>query len=186
MVASQRDMRFLGEAEDLEGALAAMKPVHPDVVLVDATLAGRDNAALLRCLAAFSPKARILAFGPRDGDEEISQLLDAGASGYVMQTAAVSEMTLAIREAHAGRRYLSIRVQAQLEERRRWPTLTGRQRDVLALLTEGRTNAGIAAVLNISPGTVKLHIKSILTKLGVEDRTRAVVVALRRGFARIS
>jgi two-component system NarL family response regulator len=186
LLASQPDMRFLGEAEDLESALVALERWHPDVVLVDATLAGANAAAILRALRLRAPGTRILALGLHDGDEGIFQVLAAGASGYLLKTATSDEVMAAIRKTHAGGRYLSVGVQAQLDERRRWPILTGRQRDVLALLAEGRTNAAIAAVLDIAPGTVKLHVKSILAKLGVEDRAEAAVVALRRGFARIT
>ncbi len=186
MVDSQRDMKFLAEAEDLAGALAAVARTRPDVVLVDATLAGANGAAMLRSVLRSVPGARVLALGLRDGDEGIFQMLEAGAAGYVLKTARPREVLLAIREANAGRRYLSAGAEAQLERRGRSPVLTGRQRDVLALLAEGRTNATIAAVLEIAPGTVKLHVKSILAKLGVEDRAEAAVVALRRGFARLS
>lgn len=186
MVASQQDMRFLGEADDLKSALVVVGRRRPDVVLVDATLAGADDGAVLRAILRYAPGTRILALGVRYGDEEIFQVLAAGASGYLLKTAAPGEVMVAIRETHAGGRYLSAGAQARLNERRRWPVLTGRQRDVLALLAEGRTNAAIAAVLDIAPGTVKLHVKSILAKLGVEDRAEAAIVALRRGFARIA
>jgi two-component system, NarL family, response regulator len=186
MLACQRDMRFLGEAEDLESALVAVERLRPDVILVDATLAGCDDAAVLRAVLRAVPGTPILALGLRDGDEEIFQVLAAGAAGYLLKTAAVPELIVAIRETYAGGRYLSRKVQAQLDERRRWPVLTARQREVVALLAEGRTNAAIAAVLDISSGTVKLHVKSILAKLGAEDRAEAAIVALRRGFARIS
>jgi DNA-binding NarL/FixJ family response regulator len=185
MLGGDPDLRFLGEAGELETGLAAMERLRPDVVLVDALLAGDNDAAGVRAVLVRTPATRLLAFGLGAGDEEISRLLAAGAAGYLQKTAALREVSLAIRETHAGRRYLSAGVQAQLDHRRRWPPLTGRQRDVLALLAEGRTNAAIAAVFDISPGTVKLHVRAILAKLGVEDRTEAAIVALRRGFVRI-
>jgi DNA-binding NarL/FixJ family response regulator len=186
MLGGDPDLRYLGEAGELETGLAAIERLRPEVVLVDALLAGANAAAGVQAVLVRAPATRLLAFGLGEGDEEIAQLLAAGTAGYLKKTATLPEMSLAIRETHAGRRYLSAGVQALLDDRRRWPPLTGRQRDVLALLAEGRTNAAIAAVFDISPGTVKLHVRAILAKLGVEDRTEAAIVALRRGFVRIN
>ena len=140
---------------------------------------------IFRRLLERAPLGRIVVLGQDGGDEEIHGILAAGACGYLFKNAPAAELVTAIREARAGRTCLSPQARRRLEERRRWPELTPRERQVLALVAEGRSNATIAAVLNIAHGTVKLHVRSVLAKLGVEDRAQAALVALRRGFARI-
>ena len=139
----------------------------------------------MRFLLERAPGLRVVALGQHDGDEEIYRVLEAGACGYLFKNAPVGEILAAIRNARPDRLYVSAHARQRLAERRRWPDLTNREREVLALLAEGRSNATIAAVLGITHGTVKLHVRAILAKLGVEDRSQAALVALRRGFARM-
>ncbi|MEA2697178.1 MAG: hypothetical protein QOI66_1449 [Myxococcales bacterium] len=182
---AERDMMVLGAAADLTGALAMLERWSPDAVLLDADLTGDDCPTTVRRLLERAPQTRIVVLAQQGGDEEIHRILEAGACGYLFKNAPAEEIVTAIREARAGRTCVSPRARQTLEERRRWPELTPRERQVLALVAEGRCNATIAAVLNITHGTVKLHVRSILAKLGVEDRSQAALVALRRGFARL-
>jgi two-component system NarL family response regulator len=183
---AERDLVVVGDAGDVPRALAMIEQWSPDAVLIDPQLGGADGPEAIRALLRRSPRARVVAVSQRDGDEEIHKILAAGACGYVLKSAPPAEIVAALRDARAGRTCLSAGAQHRLDERRRLPALTPRERQVLALMAEAHCNATIAAVLEIAPGTVKLHVKAILAKLGVEDRAQALVVALRRGFARIA
>jgi two-component system NarL family response regulator len=182
---AERDMTVLGAAADLADALVMIDRLAPDTILLDPELTSADGPTAVRFLLERAPGLRIVALGQHDGDEEIYRILEAGACGYLFKSSPVREIVTALRDARAGRSCVSPQARQRLEERQRWPDLTSRERQVLALLAEGRCNATIAAVLDITHGTVKLHVRSILAKLGVEDRSQAALVALRRGFARM-
>jgi two-component system NarL family response regulator len=182
---AERDMMVLGAAADLASAAALIDRWSPDTILIDPELTSVDGPTAVRFLLERAPGLRIVALGQHDGDEEIYRILEAGACGYLFKNAPVREIVGALRDARAGRSCVSPHARERLAERRRWPDLTPREREVLTLLAEGRCNATIAAVLEITHGTVKLHVRSILAKLGVEDRSQAALVALRRGFARM-
>jgi two-component system NarL family response regulator len=157
----------------------------PDTILIDPALTGVDGPTAVRLLLERAPGIRIVALGQHDGDEEIYRILEAGACGYLFKNAPVREIVVALREARAGRSCVSPLARERLAQRGQWPDLTPREREVLTLIAEGRCNATIAAVLDITHGTVKLHVRSILAKLGAEDRSQAALVALQRGFARM-
>jgi two-component system NarL family response regulator len=182
---AERDIMVLGGAADLATALVMIDRWSPDTILIDPELTGVDGPTAVRFLLERAPALRIVALGQHDGDEEIYRILEAGACGFLFKSEPVCEIVLALRSASAGLSCVSPQARARLAERRRWPDLTPREREVLTLLAEGRSNATIAAVLDITHGTVKLHVRSILAKLGVEDRSQAALVALRRGFARM-
>jgi two-component system NarL family response regulator len=182
---AERDIRVVGAAADLTIGLDLIDDWSPDTVLIDPDLAGIHGPAAVRSLLQRAPSLRVVALGQHDGDEEIHGILEAGACGYLFKHAPAEEIVAAIRDASAGRSCVSPHARERLEQRRRWPALTPREREVLALIAEGQCNAVIATVLDIKRGTVKLHVRSILAKLGVEDRAQAALVALRRGFARM-
>lgn len=169
----------------MSGILAGASRSGPDVILVEAGMASEQAGAAIRILRRSLPHARVIAFGLGNREEEVFQVLEAGASGYVVRSAIRKDLAAAIRTACAGLRYLPAEVERCLKQRQRRPRLTSRERTVLALLVQAQTNAAIAAVLGISVGTVKLHVRSILAKLGVEDRAQAALVAVERGFARV-
>lgn len=182
---AERDMMVLGAAGDLADAIAMIERWSPDVVLIDPELTSADGPTAVRFLLERAPRLRIVALGQHDGDEEIYRILEAGACGYLFKNSPVRDIVAAIRDARAGRSCVSPQARQRLEERRRWPEVTAREREVLGLVAEGCSNATIASVLEITHGTVKLHVRSILAKLGVEDRSQAALVALRRGFVRM-
>ncbi|HEX2659445.1 MAG TPA: response regulator transcription factor [Polyangia bacterium] len=182
LIASQRDMRVLDEASDTSTALATLAVARPDLVIVEARLAGANQGAAIRTIRRSLPGTKILAFGFGTLEEEIFQVLDAGAAGYLIRKSAPSDLVGAIRRVQSGGRYIPEEIQQRLEQRRRRPQLTPRERNVLELLAQARSNATIGVVLGISVGTVKLHVKAILAKLGVEDRAEAALVARQRGF----
>jgi DNA-binding NarL/FixJ family response regulator len=175
-------MRVLDEASDTSTALATLAVARPDLVIVEARRAGANQGAAIRTIRRSLPGTKILAFGFGTLEEEIFQVLDAGAAGYLIRSSAPSDLVGAIRRVQSGGRYIPEEIQQRLEQRRRRPQLTPRERDVLELLAQARSNATISVVLGISVGTVKLHVKAILAKLGVEDRAEAALVARQRGF----
>jgi DNA-binding NarL/FixJ family response regulator len=184
IISQQVDMRVLDETQDMASALSRLASVQPDFVIVDARLAGENEGAAIRVMLRSVPTTKIIAFGHGTLEEEIFQVLEAGAVGYLLRNAVGATLVSAIRRIQAGGRYVPDEVLLRLQQRQRRPQLTRRERSVLELLCQARSNATIAAVLDISIGTVKLHVKSILAKLGVEDRAEAAVVAMERGFFR--
>jgi DNA-binding CsgD family transcriptional regulator len=120
-----------------------------------------------------------------DGDEDIYRGLQAGARGYLLKNVTRQELVEAIGRIHAGQKYIPAEVGARLADRMNNPQLTKRERQVLLLLTEGKSNQEIAAALKVSEGTIKFHVNGIFRKLGVSDRTQAVLVALKRGITNL-
>lgn len=186
ILAAERDLCLIDEAPDLPGAVMRLPMARPDVVFVEAGLAAEHQGAGVRALVRSLSGVQILVFGQGRREEEIFHALDAGASGYVLRSTIKTELVTATRWAQAGRRYLPLEIQRRLADRQRRPQLTPREKAVLELLAHARSNATIAAVLGISIGTVKLHVKAILAKLGVEDRAEAALVAMERGFSRLT
>lgn len=185
VLSAEADMMVVGAAADLPDGLAMIDRWSPDAVLLDPDLTGTEGPTAVRLILERAPATRVVAFARHHGDEDIHRILEAGACGYLFKNAPIAEVVAAVRAARAGRSCVSRHARERLEERSRSPELTAREREVLALLAEGRSNATIAAVLEITHGTVKLHVRSILAKLGVEDRSQAALAALRRGFARM-
>ncbi|HNC47284.1 MAG TPA: response regulator transcription factor, partial [Acidobacteriota bacterium] len=131
------------------------------------------------------PAARILVLTTFDGDEDIYTALRAGAKGYLLKGVPVEELLRAIRSIHAGRKHIPPEVAQKLAERVFSDQLTDRETEVLRLIVGGLANAEIAERLFVTEGTVKFHITRIFSKLGVEDRTQAAILAIKRGIARL-
>jgi two-component system NarL family response regulator len=166
-------------------AIALFCQYQPDVVLMDLkmpTMGGVDAIATIR---QTYPHVRIIILTTYDGDEDIYRGLSAGARGYLLKNVTRQELIEAVQRVHAGQTYIPSEVGARLAERMSSPQLTPREREVLLLLTEGKSNGDIATALVVSEGTVKFHVNGILRKLNVSDRTQAVLVALKRGIANL-
>ena len=186
IIAGDRNLRLLQETARVSSVLAYASQASPDVIFVEAGLASDDAGAAIRTLRRSLPHARVIAFGFGNREEEVFQVFEAGASAYVVRTAIRRDLAPAIRRARSGLRYVPPEAERCLRQRQRRPQLTSREGTVLALLAQARSNAAIAELLGISVGTVKLHVRSVLAKLGVEDRAQAALVALERGFVRIN
>ena len=186
LIVAEDNLRLLQETSQVNSILGTGSHARPDVIFVEAGLASEHAGAVIRTLRRSLPHARVIAFGLGIREEEVFQIFDAGASGYLVRTAIRRDLTRAIRRARSGLRYVPPEVERCLKQRQRRPRLTSRENTVLELLAQARTNAAISELLGISVGTVKLHVRSILAKLGVEDRAQAAVVALERGFARVN
>jgi DNA-binding NarL/FixJ family response regulator len=186
IIAAEDNLNLLQETAQVNSIVASASRARPDVIFVEAGLASDDAGAVIRTLRRSLPHARVIAFGLGNREEEVFHVFEAGASGYVMRTAIRRDLATAVRRARSGLRYVPPEVERCLAQRQRRPQLTSRESTVLELLAQARSNAAIAALLGITIGTVKLHVRSVLAKLGVEDRAQAAVVALERGFARVN
>lgn len=185
MIDDEPDMAVVAQAGDAAGALAAYRRDRPDVALVDLGLPGTDGVELIEALRGEFPDGRFIVLTTLDGDEHIWRAIRAGAQAYILKDMACAEITDAIRLVHAGQRLLPKPVAEKLAEREDGGGLTRREVEVLTLVAQGQSNKLIAAQLGVVEGTVKAHILSIFQKLGVDDRTAAVTVALRRGIIRL-
>ena len=178
----QGDLLVVAEAADGASAIRLYRQHRPDLVVLDLRLPDMDGVEVTAAIRAEFPQARLLVLSSFDGDEDIYRALKAGARAYVLKDSTREELLAAVRTVAAGQRSLSAAVAERLAERVTGSELTARELAVLRQIVSGRSNKQIASALSISEGTVKTHVKSILAKMGVEDRTEAAVLALRRGL----
>ncbi|WP_007516809.1 response regulator [Pseudofrankia saprophytica] len=185
MLASQPGLRIVGTAADGEQAVAQTGELLPDVVLMDLRMPRLDGVAAIERISASHPRVAVLVLTTYDGDADIVRAVAAGAAGYLLKDAPLDTLAEAIRAAARGETVLAPPVAARLASRLRAPepvTLTRRETEVLAAVARGGTNAEIARELFIGEATVKTHLLRIFAKLQVDDRTRAVTIALERGL----
>lgn len=178
-------LTLVADVDDVDAALSVLPQDRPSVLLLESAMAAESRGAAIRKVLTHVAHAQVLVFGPGTLEEELHQVFSAGAAGYILRSRLCAELIPAVRAITAGGRYFPPEVQHRLLERGRRPALTPRERDVLTLLGEARCNATIAAVLGISVGTVKLHVRAILAKLGAEDRVEALVLAVQRGLVQV-
>jgi len=177
----QDDMEVVGQADDGAEAIRVYEQVKPTVTLMDLRLPNGNGTETTETLVK-SSNANILVLTTFAGSEEIYRALQAGAKGYLLKNVSAEALFNAIRTVHQGRRCIPEDVASILASRIYTADLTSREIEVLQLLVKGESNKEIGAVLNISPNTTKFHLKSIMTKLNVRDRTEAATVALQRGI----
>ncbi|HLJ56220.1 MAG TPA: response regulator transcription factor [Chthonomonadaceae bacterium] len=182
MLERQADMEVIAEARDGLEAVRNYRTYRPDVAIVDFVMPRMNGIEALKAIRTESPDAKVLIFSNYDGEEDVYQAIQAGAFGYILKEAPRDEVLEAIRGAHAGHRSISGTAARRLSQRLSKPQLSTRERDVLALIVEGRTNQEIGTALYISEGTVKSHVNSILSKLSASDRTQAAIYAVRSGL----
>ena len=185
IIALEPDMVVCAEASTGDQALALFRQHRPDVTLMDLRLPGSSGSETTQAIRFEYPDARVIVLSTYVSDEEIYTALQAGAMAYLVKSVQREELTDAIRKAASGRRHIPPEVAARLADRMSRSHLSGRERDVLRLLVGGKRNREIATALDIAEGTVKLHVSSILGKLGAADRTEAVTVALQRGIVQL-
>jgi DNA-binding NarL/FixJ family response regulator len=173
------------EASDGEQAVELFRKHKPDVTLMDLRLPKLNGVEAITRIREGVPGARIVVLTTFDGDEDIYRALQAGAKGYLLKGMDLAELTDAIRSVHAGRTRIPPQVAEKLAERMGGATLTARELDVLKLIVAGKSNREIGSALFISEATVKTHVNSLLSKLGVEDRTQAATSALQRGIVHL-
>lgn len=178
-------IKTVAEASTGAEAVQLFRQYQPDVVLMDLKMPSMGGVEAIATILQEYPKACIIVLTTYDGDEDIYRGLQAGAKGYLLKSVSREELITAIQQVHAGRKYIPAEVGARLAERMSSPQLTERERQVLNLMCEGKSNQEIAAVLHISEGTIKFHVNGILNKLDVSDRTQAVLMAIKRGMVKL-
>jgi DNA-binding NarL/FixJ family response regulator len=182
---TEADMLLVAQAANGVEAIAEFRRHKPDVTLMDLRLPGANGTDILIAIRGEFPDARIIMLSSSDSDGEIQRALRSGASGYVLKSMAQDELLAVIRSVHAGKRHVPAEVAALLAEHLGEEDLTPRELQVLQLIRDGSKNKQIADQLSISENTVNFHIKNIVDKLGANDRTHAVTIALRRGLLQI-
>jgi two-component system NarL family response regulator len=183
---ADEQMAVVAEAEDGEEAVALHAKHQPDVTIMDARMPKLDGVAAMRAIRERTPGARFVMLSVHDGEEDIHRAIEAGAGAFLLKDAAGPELLDAIRAVHRGETYIPARIAERLRQRQSREDLTERELEVLRELCRGGTNKEIAAVLHISPMTVKIHVAHVIKKLGVLDRTQAVAIALDRGWVKKS
>jgi DNA-binding NarL/FixJ family response regulator len=175
------DMEVVADVEDGREAIDTYRRLRPDVVVLDLRMQGMNGIETIRVLREEFGKVRILIFSNYAKGDEVFQAIKAGASGIVVKEMALDRLLDAIRAIHAGEQYIPPQVAARIGERM-LAQLSPREMEVLKLVAEGLSNKEIAAQLGLVVGTVKIHVANIFAKLGVSDRTQALVTAVKRGI----
>ncbi|WP_088289613.1 response regulator transcription factor [Kineosporia sp. A_224] len=181
----ETDLEVVGEAGDGAEAVARVAALAPDVVLMDLRMPTMDGAAATGAILAAHPEVRVLVLTTYDTDADIVRAVEAGATGYLLKDTPRVQLVEAVRSAARGETVLAPAVAARLVSRMRTPAadpLTPREVEVLAAVAQGLSNAEIGRALFIGEATVKTHLLRAFAKLGVDDRTRAVTVAMERGI----
>lgn len=182
LLSGESDMTVVGEAATGRQTVEKFTELLPDVVVLDLRMADGGGMAALSAIRAAGKTMRVLILSSYGNEEEVYQTLHAGASGYLLKDVGRDELTQAIRQVHAGKKWVQPSIQSLLTDRGDSPDLTPRELQVLKLLVNGLTNREIGAVLGNSENTVRNHTISIFAKLYVSDRAEAVSAALQRGI----
>jgi two-component system NarL family response regulator len=185
IVNMQTDMTVVAEAGNGQQAVEQYRKHLPDVALLDMRMPVMSGVEAAAAIRAEFPQARMIALTTYGGDEDIRRALAAGVQAYLTKDVLHDELLKAIRAVHAGQTYLSASVAAVAAQMPR-PDLSAREVQVLDLIVRGLANKQIAYSLNIAEHTVKNHVKNILSKLGVQDRTQAATAAIQRGIVHLS
>jgi DNA-binding NarL/FixJ family response regulator len=182
LVGKQTDMRIVGEASNGKEAFQLFKQRTPDVTLMDLRLPETDGIDVMTAILREFPDAKFIVLTTFSGDAQVLRALKAGARGYLLKDMLRKELLEAIRTVHAGRKRIPAEIAAQIAEHASDSLLTRREIEVLQLIASGNPNKLAADKLSVSEDTIKMHVKSILSKLGANDRTHAVTIALKRGI----
>lgn len=182
LVGSQSDMTIVAEASSGKEAIQFYRDYRPDITLMDVRMPDTNGIDAMIAILSDFPDARIIVLTTYDGDVQILKALKAGAKAYLLKGLLRKELLDTIRIVHAGRKRIPPEVMSQLAEFAADSSLTSREIEVLRLIADGNANKIVADQLSISEDTVKAHVKNILSKLGANDRTHAVTIAVKRGI----
>jgi len=181
VIAHQQDMELVATAATAQEAIVAYRSHLPDVTLMDLRLPDMSGTRAVGAIRAEFPNARLIMLTTFEGDFEIQRALSAGCYGYLLKSTPFQELTDVIRKVHAGRKHVPAEVAQHLALHLGGDSLTSREIQVLERIAEGDRNRDIGERLGISEETVKVHVRSIMEKLGAKDRTQAVAIGIRRG-----
>jgi two-component system NarL family response regulator len=186
IVNMQPDMTVVAEASNGQQAVELYRKHMPDVALLDMRMPIMSGVEAATAIRSEFPNARMIALTTYGGDEDIRRALAAGVQAYLTKDVLHDELLKAIHAVHAGQKYLPAGVAAALAAQMPRPDLSAREVQVLELIVRGLANKQIAYSLNIAEHTVKNHVKNILSKLGVQDRTQAATAAIQRGIVHLA
>jgi two-component system, NarL family, response regulator len=181
-ISPEPDMEIAATAQNGREGVELYREHQPDVVLMDLKMPEVGGVEAITAIRAEFPLAKIVVLSTYEGDEDIYRALQAGAVTYLLKNTGSEKMIEVIRNVAAGGRPVPSEVAQKLADRMFQPVLTARELDVLRLVARGMRNKEIAAALGITEETIQSHVKSILAKFSVHDRTEAVVVGFRRGI----
>jgi len=182
IINSQPDMTLVAQAATGGDAIKSFRQHKPDVTLMDLRLPDMSGIDALIAIRTEFAEARIIMLTTFEGDVDIRRTLEAGARGYVLKSMPPSDLMDVIRRVHEGKKRIPPQIAASLAEHLGEEDLTEREMEVLRLVASGNRNRDVADRLFISEETVKVHVKHIMEKLGANDRTQAVAIAVRRGI----
>jgi DNA-binding NarL/FixJ family response regulator len=178
------DMEVVADVDNGHDAIEAYRRHRPDIVVLDLRMHGMSGLDTLRALRDEFKNARVLVFSNYAKGEEIFQAMKGGAAGFVLKEMPLDRLLEAIRVVHRGEQYMPSEVAVRVGERM-LAQLSPREIEVLQLLSRGFSNKEIGAQLGVVEGTVKIHVANIFGKLGVSDRTQALIEAIKRGIVQI-
>ena len=182
VLASEADMVLVAEAGDGREAIEQFRTHRPDITLMDLQMPVMDGSTAISAIRKEFPAARIIVLTTYTGDMQAQRAFKAGAHGYLLKSMLRKELVETIRAVHAGRKRIPPEIAIEMAEHHTDDALTEREIEVLRQIAAGNANKNVAEHLRISEETVKAHVRSILSKLGANDRTHAVTIALKRGI----
>jgi len=182
LIDGQLDMRLVGEASNGREAIQQFRALRPDVTLMDLQMPEMNGIDAISAIRGEFPEARIIVLTTYAGDVQALRAMKAGARGYLLKNLLYKELLDTIRAVHAGKKTLSPEISYQLAEHATDEALSPAEISVLRLIAAGNGNKQIAHQLSVTEETVKGRVKNILSKLGANDRTHAVLIGLKRGI----
>ena len=185
IVAGESDMIIVAEAGNGREAIEQFRAHRPDITLMDLQMPIMNGTEASAAICSDFPDARIIVLTTYSGDVQAVRALKAGASGYILKNMIRKELAETIRSVHAGRKKIPPEIAVEMAEHHSDDALTEREIEILREVAAGKANKIIADSLSISEQTVKAHTRSILSKLGANDRTHAVTIGLKRGIIEI-
>jgi DNA-binding NarL/FixJ family response regulator len=185
MLGAQPDLTVVAQASSGQEAIQLFREHQPDVCLMDLRLPDIGGADAIRAIRKEFPNSIFIVLTTFRGDEDVHKAISAGAHSYLLKGMSHDELIEAIRKVNSGRKYMPRPVLQTLAQRDPDSTLSAREFEILTLIVKGMSNKEIAEALNISVGTVKWHVNTILARLKVSDRTQAAVAALHRGIVEL-
>jgi DNA-binding NarL/FixJ family response regulator len=185
IIRNEPDMILAGEASDGATAVELFKSLRPDVTLMDLQMPGMSGVETIKIIRGEFPTARIVVLTSFGGDRLALDAIKAGASGYLLKGALRRDLLDTIRSVHSGRSRVQPEIAQEIAIHAAEEDLSPREKTVLRLVAAGKANKQIARELSLSEDTVKMNLKNIFSKLDVDDRTHAVIVAVKRGIIEI-
>jgi len=185
VLASEPDLSLVAEASNGREAVDLFRTHHPDVTLMDVQMPEVNGIDAIIKIRDEFPDARIIVLTTYSGDAQAARAFKAGASGYLLKNMVRKELIDTIRTVHAGKKRIPPEIAVEMAEHHSDDALTEREIEVLREVAAGNANKMVAQLLHVSEETIKAHMKSILSKLGANDRTHAVTIALKRGIIEI-